>query len=317
MDFALKRGAWARGRVTGKSTGKPVRANLEYYILKNNPHLKDYPRYGTVRVGMPFPANENGEYKIAVLPGPGILGARFGNETYRLGVGVDKIKGLQASSPGMFETLPHYLTPQNFNTLVGIDPKEGEESVTADIELDRGRTLKGKLVGPDGEPVAGALIMGAEDHFQMWSHQPLPSADFEVHALGSEAKRGLLFYHEAKQLAGAHVVRPDEAGPLTIKLEPCGTLTGRLVDDGGLPQAGVQMTCDRPYEGEDSRFEKGSLPSPIKTGKDGRFRVAGLVPGLKYSLRLWKGPMIAREPVKDVTIKAGEVKELGDVKVAD
>jgi hypothetical protein len=189
--------------------------------------------------------------------------------------------------------------------------------VTANIELDRGRTLKGRLVGPDGEPVAGALMMGAGDHYQTWSRQPLPSADFEVLALGPEAKRGLLFYHEAKQLAGAHVVKPAESGPVTIKLEPCGTLSGRLVDDGGVPQVEALMTCERPYEGGDSRFEQGSLPSPIKTDKDGRFRVSGLVPGLKYSLTVRGRRRTLREVAKNVIIKAGEARDLRDVRLGE
>ena len=138
-----------------------------------------------------------------------------------------------------------------------------------------------------------------------------------MHALGSSDKRGLLFFHEAKQLAGAYVVKPDEEGPVTVRLEPCGTLIGRLVDDGGLPQAGVQMTCDRPYDGGDSRFEKGSLPYPIKTDKDGRFRLSGLVPGLKYSLAVRKGRIDLGEAVKDVITEAGEVKDLGDINVGE
>jgi RNA polymerase sigma factor (sigma-70 family) len=316
-DFALKRGVLARGRVTDKSTGKPIMANLDYFILADNPHLKDYPGYGTVAVGMPFYADENGEYKIAVIPGRGIVGARFGNATYRVGVGMDKIKGLKTGPFGMVHTRPYSLTPGNYNTLVAIDPKAGDESVTADIELDCGRTLKGKLVGPDREPVAGALMLGAEDRFQVWSLQPLPTAEFEVHALGSRDKRGLLFYHEAKQLAGAYVLKPDEEGPVTVRLEPCGTLTGRLVDDGGLPWAGAQMTCERPYDDQDSRFQKGALPTPIKTDKDGRFRVSGLVPGLKYSLALWKGSRIVGEAAKDVIIKAGETRDLREIKVSE
>ena len=81
--------------------------------------------------------------------------------------------------------------------------------------------------------------------------------------------------------------------------------------------AGAQLTCDRPFVGDDSRFEHGSLPTPLQTDKDGRFRAVGLVPGLKYSFRLWKGRMIAGEPIKDVTVKEGEVKDLGDVKAGD
>ena len=151
-DFALKRGVWARGRVTDKSTGKPVRASLDYFILEDNPHLKDYPRYGTVRVTPPFQADENGEFQIAVIPGRGILGARLGNVPYRLGIRCRRDQGSDGPMPTCRRPI---------NTLVEIEPKPGDESVTADIELDRGRTLKGRLVGPDGEPVAGALMMGA------------------------------------------------------------------------------------------------------------------------------------------------------------
>jgi hypothetical protein len=265
---------------------------------------------------MPFYADENGEYQIAVIPGRGILGARFGNDTYRRGVGFEKIKGLKEPLPGMFSANPYPLYPRNLNTLVEINPKLGEEFVRTDIELDRGRTLKGQLVGPDGTAVAGALMMGAEeDPTPSWSDHPLPSAGFEVHSLGSRDKRGLLFYHEAKQLAGAYVVKPDEEGPVTIRLERCGTLTGRLVDGDGLPLAGAQMTCGLPYEGGDARFEKGSLPSAIKTDQDGRFRVSGLVPGLKYSLGVTKGRMNLGEALKNVITKAGETKDLGDIKV--
>jgi len=78
------------------------------------------------------------------------------------------------------------------------------------------------------------------------------------------------------------------------------------------------MTCDRPFDdGDASRFEKGSLPSPIRTDKDGRFRATGLVPGLKYSLRVWKGRMIAGVAAKDVTTGAGEIKDLGDIRVGE
>ncbi len=48
-DFALRRGAWARGRVIDRSTGRPVPAELNYFILEDNPHVKDYPGYGTLR----------------------------------------------------------------------------------------------------------------------------------------------------------------------------------------------------------------------------------------------------------------------------
>ncbi len=317
-DFALSRGAWARGRVIDRSTGRPVPAELNYFILEDNPHVKDYPGYGTLRFLRPFRTDENGEFQIAVIPGRGILGA-WAAGPYRIGAGLENIKGRDPRGLEVVNARPNGIIPANFNTLIEIDPKPGEESVTVDIGLDRGRTLKGKLVGPDGEPVAGALMLGAEDYYQRWSERPLPTAEFEVHALGTQRKRGLLFYHEAKHLAGAYVVKPDEAGPLTVKLEPCGTLSGRLVDRGGLPQAGALLTCNRPilFREDGAELDKGALPPSIRTDKDGRFRTSGLVPGLKYTLTAWKDGRFAGRAAEDVGIRAGEVKELGDIKAGD
>jgi hypothetical protein len=311
-NFELKRGVWARGRITDKSNGKPVQANLSYWVFEDNPHAKDYPPYGTVRVGDPFLANEKGEFQIAVLPGHGILGARhFPDGTYRLDVGINTSHGVKVDGSGPFPLIRH-----DHNTYVEIDPKPGDESITANIELDPGRTVKGTLIGPDGEPVAGARMMGAWDWYQNWSSLPQTSADFEVRALGPEDKRGLIFVHDAKKLAGAYVVQPGEEGPLKIQLQPCGTLTGRLVDRDAVPQPRFPMECDRPYEGGDFRYEYGALQGLIRTDKDGRFQASGLVPGLKYSLTLRKAGKNATS-VKDVIVKAGETRDLGDVKIVE
>jgi beta-lactamase regulating signal transducer with metallopeptidase domain len=315
-NFALKRGVLVRGRVTDKLTGKPIRANLDYFILEDNRYVIDYPPYGTIRAGMPYPCDENGIFQLVVMPGRGVLGARFGNDTYRLGVGIENIKGLTEAFPGAYRAHPHYFSPANYNKVVEINAKPGDESVTADMQFERGRTVKGLLTGPDGKPVSGVLMMGAEDHFQVWGHERLPTAEFEVHALGPDAKRGLLFFHEAKKLAGAYVVKAGENGPIAIKLEHAGSLAGRLTEHG-LPAFGVQMTCDRPYEMNESRYEHGSLPEAIKTGKDGRFLVVGLVPGLKYSLRVWNGNRIVGEAVKNVVVKPGETRDVGDVAPAE
>jgi hypothetical protein len=320
-DFALRRGAWARGRVIDRSTGRAVPAEIDYFILEDNPHLKDYPEYGPYLGGF-FRTDENGAFQIAVIPGRGILGARS-EGPYRLGAGLENLKGLKYRGLAPVPALPHPINLSNFHTLVEIDPRPGEESVTVDIGLDRGRTLKGKLVGPDGEPVAGALMMGAEDEvLGTWSERPLPTAEFEVHALGTQRKRGLLFYLEAKRLAGAYAVKPDEAGPLAVKLEPCGTWSGRLLDRGGLPQAGAVLKCNRTVFAEeledlDKTLERGALPSSMRTDKDGRFRFSGLVPGLKYSLNVYQDGHFAGRVAADVSTRAGEVKELGDFTAED
>jgi BlaR1 peptidase M56/Carboxypeptidase regulatory-like domain len=314
-DFTLRRGIWARGRVTDQSTGKPVRAYLSYFILRDNPHLKESPSFGTIRVQMPYYSDEDGEFRIAVMPGRAVLGARA-REGYRIAVGIDKIEAKMIEPIGVIDAHPISIFPSAYNTLVPFNPKQGEDTVKVDIELDPGRTLKGKLIGPDGEPVVGAVMLGTAERFETWDTNPLPSAEFEVH-VASRGRCGVLFYHEGKQLAGAYVGDPDGSGPVTVRLERYGTLTGRLIGDDGRPRAGFWLTSDRPYREGDSRFEKGSLPKPIKTDEDGRFRAPGLVPGLKYTLNAWTGGSIIGQVARDVmVVKAGETKDLGDIKVS-
>ena len=49
------------------------------------------------------------------------------------------------------------------------------------------------------------------------------------------------------------------------------------------------------------------------TGKDGRFRIEGVIPGLKVGLWAGKSPGIFDQHlVPELTLQAGEVKDLGD-----
>jgi hypothetical protein len=293
-----------------------VQAGLEYFILEDNPHLKSYPAYGTLRASMPSRTEADGTFQLVVMPGRGVIGARVGNEHYRLGMGVEKLAGLQMRNGGMemIAARPHYLTSKNFHTIVVIDPREGADSVTCEIVLQRGRTVPGKVVDPDGAPLAGCRIEGLQDYYRMWSYQPLPTAEFLVEGLGPRDTRDLLIYHEGKKLAAAYTLKPDETGPITVRLEPCGIVTGRLIDTGGLPQAEVELTCDIPFNDSTHRF--GSLPSPIKTGKDGRFRADALVPGRKYSFHLWRGKVRGDVTgAQDIVVARGQTKDLGDVTV--
>ena len=53
----------------------------------------------------------------------------------------------------------------------------------------------------------------------------------------------------------------------------------------------------------------------MRTDKDGRFRISGLVPGLKYNLKVFKDGRFVGNVAADVSTRAGEVKELGDFTV--
>ncbi len=298
VDFALKRGVWVKGRVTEKETGKPlIAARVEYFCFVDTPDSQ--------LVGSLYPFNmrhteEDGSYRLAALPGRGLITVRAAQDHYIMGVIAEPIqRSAEEKQSNDFATYPYYATPGNYHTLVKISPKSGDESLTCDVALIRGRSLKGTVFGPDGKPLEGVRVAGLRDMGD-WSNT---GADFTVESLQPNKPRVLQFVHEGRKLSGSLSLSGNEKGPLSIRLQPWGTLTGRLILTQGQPLDGARISC-------------GALS--VETGKDGRFRIEGLAAGLKYDLFITKGFYVRHiegsEP-KDLTIKAGETKNLGELKI--
>src|SRR5262249_8231932 len=173
--------------------------------------------------------------------------------------------------------------------------------------LDPGTMPNGTVVGPDGKPLAGTKVLGltAYGRWGNWTRAPLKSADFTVYGLDLNEEREVAFFHESKHLVGIVKVRGDAKGPFTVKLEPCGIVTGRLVTEDGKPQPGVLL-----------QVADGVLPNAqFQTDKDGRFRIEGLAPGAAYSLDVVKNGKSAGRVFAGLVLKAGESKDLGDIQV--
>ena len=128
--------------------------------------------------------------------------------------------------------------------------------------------------------------------------------------------RQLAFVHRERRLSGSVILRGKVQGPIEVKLGPWGTVTGRLVDAGGQPRAGVELGWP---SNQNRRVEEGpgSLPEHVKTDADGRFRLEGLAPGLKYELQVLGNGGFYGAVFKDLVIKAGETRDLRDVTTTD
>jgi hypothetical protein len=98
-------------------------------------------------------------------------------------------------------------------------------------------------------------------------------------------------------------VRGDEKDPVRIRLQPWGSVTGRLVKPDGEP-----MT-------------KATISALLRSGqsdKDGKFRIDGLVPGLKFGLGVTKESYyveICDKNLENLTVRPGETRDLGDIQV--
>jgi len=203
--------------------------------------------------------------------------------------------------------------------------------VKVEFVLSSGRTVKGKLIGPDDQPVAGAQAAGLRDDWTGDVHQALKSAEFTVLDLKADRPRLVCFIHEEKKLAGSVLVRGNEKEPITVKLAPWATVSGRLLDAAGMPikNATLDFTEIPPRKpGEPLSLETGlhvfvrwgyrSMPDPTpRTDEEGRFRVVGLIPGLKYNLAKYESDTPMGRHVglafSELVLQSGEARDLGDV----
>jgi Carboxypeptidase regulatory-like domain len=293
IDVALKRGVWVKGRILDKATGKPVVGGFDYFCFEDHPLADELP----LPLGCPGGwTQKDGSFRTVALPGRGLIAVRAYKDDYRMGVGADQIKGPRAGQ--IWLTYPTHLYPGNYHTIVEVAPKPGDEAITCDVVVDPGRKLKGTTLGPDGKPLAGAQVSGLRPMRCYWK-----GAEFTLRGLSPDKSELLQVIHEEKKLAGWLEVRGDAKDPVRIRLQPWGAVTGRLVKPDGEPMTKVTISA---------------LLRSGQTDKDGKFRIDGLVPGMKFGLGVTKEPYaleISGKNLENLSVRPGETRDLGDIRV--
>jgi hypothetical protein len=134
-------------------------------------------------------------------------------------------------------------------------------------------------------------------------------------------KRRVIVFHTEKHLAGSVLVTGGQPEAATVKLEPWGEATGRLVDDAGQPVKDGHQTAVTD-EACYTDFAQGASPLCPTRGNeavapDARFRFSGLAPGLKYRFHFHTTKAFREHATAtlEVVAKSGEVKDVGDVRL--
>ncbi len=317
-DLELVSGIRLQGRVVDQATQKPPQAAVvEYYPLHPNPHSARLTSGGYAASSTLLQAD--GSYSLVVLPGPGAVCAwaspRHSYAVARLDaeelanhcndwlnqVNAERVHtATGARSTGV-------LCVNRYHALGLIRPEEGATSLALDLAVQPARPRSGKVVGPDGKPVVGVRVVGLT---AMPEEETLESATFALRGLNPSRSRELFFHHREKGLVKVLTVPGDEAGPLTVRLEPCGSVIGRLVDKSGKPKPGVVMYI--------LHRTNGWLQAKTETDEEGRFR-ADLVPGEQYRLSLLAPHrlQIQGAGVVGVEVVSGRSYDLGDLGLVD
>jgi hypothetical protein len=315
VDFDLVSGIPLSGRVTEQSTHKPPKTALvEYYPLFPNPHTSKITIWCNMAASSAV-MRPDGSYSLVVLPGPGVLCVAA---SPRDSFAVAMVDNSRLAS--LFHDGPNHgggqrpctdagahgrgiLQVDKYNVLSLIDPDERAEFLALDLTLQRARALQGTVVGPDGKPLTGVQVIGLT---ALPEGEMLESESFTITGLNSRRSRDLFFHHRGKSLGKLLTIRGDRIEPLTIKLDPCGSVLGRLVDKRGKPIPGVTVLF----------YPEGkSLDNVADTDRDGRFRL-NLVPGQKYSLQLSSYRRLLRD-VGKVAVESSRSNDLGDLVLDD
>ena len=333
VDLTLTRGAVIRGTVVEEGSGRAVAgASVAFLALARDDADRRSRLSNTV-------AASDGSFELAVLPRAGHLAIQAPNEDYVLReMGILEIS---SGTPGGRRVYS--------NCFIACVPKLDGPALEFRIALRRGVTVSGRLVGPDDQSVQGVWIIGrnalagdgTNTAFRGWwgsFHAESAAGRFELHGLDPDVEIPVHFLEPRRRLGAVVRLSGKSAsgGPLTVRLEPCGTAKARLVDAGGRPLPGnylvtIRLVTPGPdypsRDPEDKTRLSGESDSlnavdpinyfkPLVADAEGRVAFPALIPGATYCIRDPSPRMNANGAIlvrKEFTVKPGEILDLGDV----
>lgn len=293
--------------------GKPVEGTVEYHPVDPNPQIEELIR--PVRAAnwpvMSRAARRvDGRYEGFVLPGPGAVVVEMPDRREWRPALVDPRAFFR---PGRTDWTPaeshHYgsrdtlamrggrVDQNDYAAIVLVNPPAGSGPLELTATVVRDRPRRVSLVDPAGQPVVGV------DSRMRWprgeTHEDLRAATFLLPRLHPDRVKQMTFFKADRKLIGMLVARGDTDAAITVRMEPWGVLTGRLVDANAAPLAGrpVSLRLTDPVA-EDERS--------ATTDKQGRFRIERLIPGREYASP--DGTLIG-----PLTLQSGEARDLGDL----
>ena len=342
VDIKLSRAVVIEGQLLDKVTGKGVQGEA-FYLLRESAVLRrflvDNPVYSqdySVRPsGMHAFSDTNGRFKLRAPPVPLVILARAARDSAarytsirvaeadrkylrKPKTGEGKPTSRQSESIAkeeFFDThvLIHPLHWENGYALV--DPTKTEETVKVVIRFDPGRTIHGKIVGPDGRPLPGVQAAGVQATGER-GPTTFPTDSYTAYALDPSRPRTVYFRHEGQNLIGSVTFRGDEKEAPVVKMQPASAVIGRVLDAAGKPMAGMEISFQLTEWGADELIRQklyGRLPRLATTDAEGRFRLEGMFPGLKMELYAGQpGRRVLAVSFGPVTLKPGEVCDVGD-----
>ena len=230
LDIRLPRGVVIRGKVTEQGTGRPLAGSSVLFVPIDGPLGVATKWDSTV------PSQSDGSFRIVVPPGKGHLLVFGPTSDY-----IHEVIGsrmLTIGRDGGERWYAHRIIPYEVSA--------GDSPRTLTAELRPGKTIRGRVVDVDDQPVLDAMII-TRLHIEPfnpfwrgdWSVQHRArDGYFELHGLDPK-NSVLVYFFDAEHNRGAAVeLSGDQPGEdLTIRLDPTGQARARFVGPDDKPVA--------------------------------------------------------------------------------
>jgi hypothetical protein len=331
LDLTLPRGALIYGTVTEAGSGRPVK-DASVQFVPARPPADIFHGFEAIVL-----SKDDGSFRVAVPPGKGYL--------MILGPTLDyipqEIAGGELYSSGQTGGGRFYA-----HHIIAYELKPGESSLTIAALLKPGKTLKGRVTGPAGEPVHDAVILTRQQldplNLAWLPHNFVHTHDgrFELHGFDPE-KPSPVYFLDAEHRWGAVVEYSgaQSAEELTVRLQPCGQAKARFHGPDGAPIAnlnsfpyvrllmtpgpsssgyvdrGRELAADEAFLPNVDPKHYGRQQAPV-TDAEGRITLPDLIPGAPYRIDDWSTINVQGKGLqlrKDFTVKPGESIDLGDI----
>jgi hypothetical protein len=230
------------------------------------------------------------------------------------------------------------------HAIIPYDVAAGATPRPIEATLKPGKTLRGRVVGPEGQTIDDAVILTrnqidpSDFGWQGWGFSHARDGRFELPGFDPEAATPAYFLDADHEWGAAVDLSGKQAGEeLKIRLQPCGRAKARFVGPTGRPVAGVDI---RMYfhllmtpgatlriipadadplpadEGFPIHFDTRHYQGIPVTGADGFVVLPDLIPGAPYRITDWSTRNDLKSGVqlrKEFTVKPGETVDLGNI----